>query len=142
MASTSKFVNVLPPISGSLTSAPSIANTASTPRCPLMANCWVKFVCPFTSVIVPGQLHSHGVWLLCDALDHKPPIRSCDRRLLFPHCGYCHFRTWDSLSGGRANDTGPSRRRSLLCVEWNRDRYQATKNKPLDEAEHLVKRQS
>ena len=47
-------MNVLPPISGSLTSAPSIANTASTPRCPLMANCWVKFVCPFTSVIVPA----------------------------------------------------------------------------------------
>jgi hypothetical protein len=46
------------------------------------------------------------------------------------------------LSGGRENDTGPSRRRSLLCVEWKRDRYQATKNKPLHGAEHLVKRLS
>jgi len=39
-------------------SAPSMAKVASTPRCPLMANCWVKFVAPFTSVIVPAASRS------------------------------------------------------------------------------------
>ena len=38
-ASTLKFEKVDPPISGSLMSAPSMANVASTPRCPLIANC-------------------------------------------------------------------------------------------------------
>ena len=38
-ASTLKFEKVAPPISGSLISAPSMANVASTPRCPLIANC-------------------------------------------------------------------------------------------------------
>ena len=54
MASTLKFGMILPPISGSLMSAPSMANVASTPRWPLIANCWVKFVAPFVSVIVPA----------------------------------------------------------------------------------------
>ena len=57
-ASTLKFVNVAPPISGSLMSAPSMANIASTPRCPSMANCCVKFVAPFVSVIVPAASSS------------------------------------------------------------------------------------
>ena len=39
-------------------SAPSIANTASTPLCPLMANCCVKFVAPLTSVMVPAASRS------------------------------------------------------------------------------------
>ena len=45
-ASTLKLENVEPPISGSLMSAPSMAKVASTPRCPFMANCAVKFVAP------------------------------------------------------------------------------------------------
>ena len=60
-ASTLKFENVAPPISGSELSAPSIANTASTPRWPLIANCCVKLVAPFASVIVPAAKRSN--WL-------------------------------------------------------------------------------
>jgi len=58
MASTLKLENVEPPISGSLVSAPSIAKVASTPRCPLIANCAVKFVAPFASVMVPAESSS------------------------------------------------------------------------------------
>jgi len=53
-ASTLKLEKVLPPISGSLMSAPSMAKVASTPRWPLMANCAVKFVAPLASVMVPA----------------------------------------------------------------------------------------
>ena len=53
-ASTLKLVKVVPPISGSLMSAPSMAKVASTPRWPLMANCWVKLVAPLASVMVPA----------------------------------------------------------------------------------------
>ena len=57
-ASTLKLENVAPPISGSLMSAPSIANVASTPRWPLMANCAVKLVAPLASVMVPAASSS------------------------------------------------------------------------------------
>jgi len=60
-ASTLKFENVAPPISGSLESAPSMAKTASTPRCPFTANCAVKLVAPFVSVMVPAASRSN--WL-------------------------------------------------------------------------------
>ena len=60
-ASTLKFDIVAPPISGSLESAPSRAKTASTPRCPFTANCCVKLVAPFVSVIVPAASRSN--WL-------------------------------------------------------------------------------
>jgi hypothetical protein len=53
-ASTLKLEKVAPPISGSLISAPSMAKVASTPRCPLMANCAVKLVAQLESVIVPA----------------------------------------------------------------------------------------
>jgi hypothetical protein len=59
IASTLKFAKALPPISGSLVSAPSMAKTASTPRWPLIANCWVKFVAPLTSVMVPAASNSN-----------------------------------------------------------------------------------
>ena len=57
-ASTLKFEKVTPPISGSLMSAPSMAKVASTPRCPLMANCAVKLVAPLVSVMVPAASSS------------------------------------------------------------------------------------
>jgi hypothetical protein len=57
-ASTLKFEKVAPPISGSLMSAPSMAKVASTPRCPLMANCAVKLVAPLASVMVPAASSS------------------------------------------------------------------------------------
>ena len=60
-ASTLKLEKVEPPISGSLMSAPSIANTASTPRWPFTANCCVKLVAPFASVIVPAA--NSNSWL-------------------------------------------------------------------------------
>jgi len=62
-------VNVLPPISGStdIRSVP-IAKTASTPRCPLMANCWVKIrlpvhvghSAPLLTTSVLSRVHSIG----------------------------------------------------------------------------------
>src|SRR5579863_8092088 len=60
-ASTFKFVNVAPPISGSVLSAPSMANTAAVPRWPFTANCCVKFAAPLVSVIVPAA--SNSSWL-------------------------------------------------------------------------------
>ena len=60
-ASTLKLEKVAPPISGSLVSALSIAKVASTPRWPLMANCWVKLVAPLASVMVPAA--SSSSWL-------------------------------------------------------------------------------
>ena len=63
-------------------SAPSIANTASTPRCPSIANCCVKFVAPFASVIVPAASNSNVLKSrpfsgseLTDSLDSfSPPV--------------------------------------------------------------------
>src|SRR5208283_6130338 len=60
-ASTLKFVKVAPPSSGSLLSAPSKANSAAVPRCPLTANCCVKLAVPFESVMVPAA--SSSSWL-------------------------------------------------------------------------------
>ena len=84
-ASTLKFENVAPPISGSLMSAPSIANVASTPRCPLIANCAVKFVAPFESVIVPAASRSRvlksrlfsGSSLTAWLDSSSPPVPDC-----------------------------------------------------------------
>ena len=58
MASTLKLEKVAPPISGSVVSAPSSENTVADPRCPLTANCCVKFAAPFASVIVPAASSS------------------------------------------------------------------------------------
>src|SRR5215831_5693648 len=58
MASTLKLENVAPPISGSVVSAPSSANTVAVPRCPFTANCCVKFAAPLVSVIVPAASKS------------------------------------------------------------------------------------
>jgi hypothetical protein len=60
-ASTLKLVKVAPPISGSVLSAPSMANTAAVPRCPLTANCCVKLDAPLVSVMVPAA--SSSSWL-------------------------------------------------------------------------------
>src|ERR1039457_6750903 len=85
-ASTLKFEKVDPPISGSVLSAPSIANTAAVPRCPLTANCCVKFEVPLVSVMVPAA--SSNNWLKSRLLigssdtalldNCSPPLPSCD----------------------------------------------------------------
>ena len=59
MASTLKLENVAPPISGSVVSNPSIANTVAVPRCPFTANCWVKLAAPLASVMVPAASSSN-----------------------------------------------------------------------------------
>ena len=61
IASTLKFENVAPPISGSVVSMASIENTVALPRCPLTVNCCVKFAAPFVSVCVPAD--SSSSWL-------------------------------------------------------------------------------
>src|ERR1017187_6274520 len=61
MASTLKLENVAPPISGSVVSMPSMANTVVMPRCPLTVNCWVKLAAPLVSVCVPAA--SRSSWL-------------------------------------------------------------------------------
>src|ERR1035441_6059188 len=77
-ASTLKFEKVAPPISGSLMSAPSMANTASTPRCPLMANCAVaaRFA-PAAGILLPAErarCRNGGAHLGSPARDHGKHI--------------------------------------------------------------------
>src|SRR5439155_26690238 len=60
-ASTLKLEKVAPPISGSVVSIPSMANTVVAPRWPFPANCWVKFAAPLLSVMVPAASRSN--WL-------------------------------------------------------------------------------
>jgi len=110
-ASTLKLENVEPPISGSLMSAPSIANTASTPHWPLMANRCVKFVAPFASVILPAVNNSS--WLESGLLSVSTLtvwLDSASRQ--WPHGGPSPKLQRD-LSGRKRNDNG---RRSSLYV--------------------------
>ena len=64
-----------------------MAKVASTPRWPLMANCWVKLVAPLASVMVPAASSNNwlksrlfrGSWLT-DLLERStPPVVSCWR---------------------------------------------------------------
>ena len=75
-ASTLKLEKVAPPISGSLLSAPSMAKTAAVPRCPLTANCCVKFDAPLVSVMVPAA--SSSSWLKSRLLSGSPETALLD----------------------------------------------------------------
>ena len=82
MASTLKFENVAPPISGSLAKMPSMAKTAVVPRWPFTANCWVKFEEPLVSLCVPPA--SRRSWLKSRLLRGRPATSLLESRS--PRC--------------------------------------------------------
>ena len=121
MASTLKFENVAPPISGSVVSAPSMAKTVVVPRWPLTANCCVKFAAPLASVMVPAANKSSLLKSreLSGRLDTSfrercpPPLASetapfcsCTRTRVVSDCGSCKFVVSSNVFG---NDKGLSR---------------------------------
>lgn len=80
-ASTLKLEKVDPPISGSLMSAPSMAKVASTPRCPLMANCAVKLEAPLGFVKLLGRrgyrlAEFQHIWFRSLDEDERPRVHS------------------------------------------------------------------